>query len=148
MITLLACTTAPVRSPFHFLFPVHTPCPLPYAACAKSSSYWTALILSLPDLPDILCLPSSPLSCTPPGTNLALGCLFGCLSCSNYSNCAWRGAVLTCAWPNAYHTKSSTFDKTTGDLRAKSSAEQMKTKACCNWFNEDGVCVFSGALCV
>lgn len=42
-----------------------------------------------------------------PRTNLASSYLFSCLSCHNYSKCAWRGAVLTHAWLNICHIKSS-----------------------------------------
>lgn len=137
------------RSPFSLSVSRTHTLPPPYAARSKSSSYWTSLIVSPPDLPDILCLPSSPPSLYSPRTNLALGCLFSCLSCSNYSNCAWRGAALTHAWPDGCHIKSSTLIRRSLAPDKKWYLENEKPKTCCNWFDEDcGFFVWSGTLCV
>lgn len=43
------------------------PPPPPYTARSKSSSYWTSVMVSPPDLSDILCLPSLPLPVLPEG---------------------------------------------------------------------------------
>lgn len=119
MITLLACTTAAVLSPSLPFSRTHW-LPPPSAARSKSSSYWTSVIVLLPDLSDIL--PTT--SCTPPGTNLALGRLSSRLSC-NYSNCFWRAPVFNPRVTKAPSHQFIILKREIFDLRARSGIRKM-----------------------
>lgn len=98
------------------------------------------LILSL-----IYCLTASTIKCPlpyplrpflhPPRTNLASSYLFSCLSCHNYSKCAWRVAVLTHAWLNICHIKSSELirisTKTTESRKQKTKTSKLIFQLVC-----------------
>lgn len=104
-------------SRFSFCFPhththTHTPPPPtpPYTARSKSSSYWTSVIVSPPDLSDILCLPSLPLPVLPEGpTWPQAACSAACLVITQTVN-----PRVTEKTPSA---KSSASDKNTSDLK-------------------------------
>lgn len=100
MITLLACSTGTVLC--LLLFPVLS------QIADTPHRHLTLHALNLPHIARrslFHCLisqisfvfPLHPLLYSPQ-TYLALGCQFSCLSSSNYSKCAWRGATLTHAF--------------------------------------------------
>lgn len=101
-ITLLACTAATILSRFLFRFPVPTHYPhltslhalnLPHIELHHSSSH--CLISQISFAFSLRTFLYSP------GTIVALGCL----SCGNYSDSAWMGAVSTDAQPDVCHIK-------------------------------------------